>query len=276
MKDVEARHIIVVGTFKVADKKIQELNTQLTEADRERKSAKAALQGAEKQAETQRKQLRQAEDELAATKKHIKVLKRKLEEAEKAIDKAEQDDYQVGVVETDEGLKVEVSEVCRIYCIQVWNEAHNQARVEAPSALRRAENIYCPPAIHESSSLGSKAGTTSKETDTSEDNPAKALPSSSSLPKEVEQLGVAKKKKDTTKGVVLDATKPLIAPNDSSEEKETSHNLEIILTTLPVPIKEDPKGKGPTSTLAETAKSTKATRKANPPLKINQGLDQNL
>jgi len=57
-------------------------------------------------------------------------------------------------------------------------------------------------------------------------------------------------------------------PKDPSKGKEAIQSLEIVLATLPVPAKEDPKGKGPASTIAKTAKSTKATGKDNPPLKI--------
>ena len=59
----------------------------------------------------------------------------------------EQDGYEVGVAETEEALRVKVLEVCRYYCLQVWNEALNQAGVEAFSALRRAESAYYPPTI---------------------------------------------------------------------------------------------------------------------------------
>ena len=52
------------------------------------------------------------------------MLKKKLEDAKKARDQAEQDGYDVGVVETDEAL--------------------NLARVEASLALRRAKNVYYP------------------------------------------------------------------------------------------------------------------------------------
>lgn len=58
MKDEESRCIAIVDAFKVVEKKIQELNTQLTEADKGRESVEASLQAAEKQAETQRKKLR--------------------------------------------------------------------------------------------------------------------------------------------------------------------------------------------------------------------------
>ena len=98
--------------------------------------------------------LRQAEDQLAASKGQIITFKKKLEEAEKAREQAEkardhtkQEGYDVGVAETEEALWAEVSGVCRNYCLQVWNEALNQAGVEASSVLRTAESVYYPPAI---------------------------------------------------------------------------------------------------------------------------------
>lgn len=76
-------------SFTLVEKRIQELNTKLTKADREKKSAKAALQGAERQAESQRKQLRQTEDQLAIAKVQMGALKKKLEEDKEATAKAE-------------------------------------------------------------------------------------------------------------------------------------------------------------------------------------------
>ena len=74
------------------------------------------------------------------------------EQAEKARDQAEQEGYDVGVAETEEALKAEVSGVCRNYCLQVWNEAlnqvwneaFNQAKVKTSSILRKAKNVYYP------------------------------------------------------------------------------------------------------------------------------------
>ena len=51
MKDEEARRIIAMEAFRVADKKSQELTAKLTESERDKKSIMAALDGAEKQAE---------------------------------------------------------------------------------------------------------------------------------------------------------------------------------------------------------------------------------
>ena len=51
LKDEEACHISAIKTLAVAEKRIKELNTKLTEADRERKSVEATLTDAEKKAE---------------------------------------------------------------------------------------------------------------------------------------------------------------------------------------------------------------------------------
>ena len=48
MKDEEGRQITVVVAFSLVEKRIQELNNPLMEADRERKSVEAALYVIEK------------------------------------------------------------------------------------------------------------------------------------------------------------------------------------------------------------------------------------
>ena len=68
-------------------------------------------------------------------------------EAEKARDEVEQHGYDVGVVETEDALRVKVLAMCRTYCAQIWGEALNRAGVEVSSELRKSENIYYPPAI---------------------------------------------------------------------------------------------------------------------------------
>ncbi|XP_030938492.1 tropomyosin alpha-1 chain-like [Quercus lobata] len=209
MKEEERRCITAVDAFNVVEKKIQKLTTKLNEADKDKKSAEATLQVAERQVESQSKKL-------------ITGLKKKLEEAEKAKDQAEQDGYNVGVTETEEALRVEVS----------------------------------------------GAATVSKKADEDKGGLAKIPPSSTSPPKEAEQAKATKKEKGTSKGVVPNTTKPSPAPKDPSKGKETPQHLEIVLTSLLAPAKEDPKGKGLASTVAETADSTKATGKENPPPKI--------
>ena len=115
MKEEEARRIVAVDTFNVAEKRIQELTTQLIESDRDKKSAETALEEVERQAKSQCKQLRQVEDQLSTAKGQIADLKKKLKEAEKAKDQAEQDGYDMGVAKTEEAFKAEVVGVCRTY-----------------------------------------------------------------------------------------------------------------------------------------------------------------
>ena len=111
----------------------------------------------------------------------------------------------MGVAETEEALRVEVLEVCRYYCLQVWNETLNQAGVKVSSAFRRAESVHYPPAIRASGSSGSKADTASKEADAGKESPAKALPSVQSPSKETELPEVTEKLAEVTKEVAHDA-----------------------------------------------------------------------
>ena len=147
----------------------------------------------------------------------------------------------MGVVETKEALNAEVSKVRIFYYLQVWNEAFDQVGVEASSTLRRAKNVYYPLAIRVS---GSKADTASKEADEGKEIPTKDLPIANIPPKEVEQSKDAEKATDITKEVAHDATLPSAASKDPSKEKEASHNMDIVLATLPILTKEDLKGKG--------------------------------
>ena len=115
-KSEEGRRIAAVEAFNVAEKSLKDLKVQLSQPKNDRKSTVATLEGAERQAETQRKQLCQAEFDLASAREKNKVLMKKLEEAEKAKDQAEQDGYNVGVAETEEAFRSKVSKVCRVYC----------------------------------------------------------------------------------------------------------------------------------------------------------------
>lgn len=88
----------------IVEKKNKDLVTKLTEADRERKSVKAALVGTEKQAEDQR-QLRKAKEQLAIAQEKIDSQQKELEKKEEAIAQAEQVGYDVGVKEIEDALR---------------------------------------------------------------------------------------------------------------------------------------------------------------------------
>ena len=63
------------------------------------------------------------------------------------MNEAEQRGYEIGITETEEALRAQVSAVCRIYCAKTWDEALNRAGVDASSKLRKPENVFYPEAI---------------------------------------------------------------------------------------------------------------------------------
>ena len=77
--------------------------------------------------------------------------------------------------------------------------------------------------------------------DPKKNSPDKVPPSSGNPPKVAEQPGVNGKKSEMTKGVAPNATKPPAAPQDPTEDNEAPR-IEIVLTSLPISAKGDPKG----------------------------------
>ena len=162
------RRIAAVQTMSVAEKSNTDLKEKLKTEEQQRKGAEAALKGAETQAESQRKLANDIKGQLVTAKEQIAALRQQLEEAnklkalaenakaqaeedklkaEKERDEAEQHGYDVGVAETEDALRAEVPAVCRAYCAQTWEEALNQAGVEASSGLRKPESIIFPLAL---------------------------------------------------------------------------------------------------------------------------------
>ena len=106
-----------------------------------------------------------------AEKSRKEAVKAKVE-AEQATNVAEQKGYDLGVAEIEETLRAEVLGVCHIYCAQTWDEALNRAVVEASSKLRKAENVFYPPAIWISDPPSTQAKMTSINIDP---NPEESL-----------------------------------------------------------------------------------------------------
>ncbi|KAK9989055.1 hypothetical protein SO802_029294 [Lithocarpus litseifolius] len=206
----ESRRVAVVKAFEVAKKKSQDLVTKLAEAERDKKSAKAALDVVERRLRPNKNQLRQAEDELVAAK---------------------------GSVASKCGTR-----------------PLDRAGVEAFSALRSAKNVYYPPAIHASGSSSSKADSASKVVNEGKDSPSKILPLAEVSFEVAKQTEDAKKVDDALKEPAKNA------PKGPVKEKEASQCMEIVLTSLPLPPKEDPKGKGPSLTTADSTQPPKTQK----------------
>ena len=168
LEEERRRRIAAVQTMAVAEKSNTDLKERIKTEEQSRKSAEAALKGAETQAESQRKLVVEVKGQLVTAKEQIATLRQQLEEAnqlkalaekariqaeedklkvEKERDEAEQHGYDVGVAETEDALRAEVPAVCRAYCAQTWEEALNQAGVEASSGLRKPESIIFPSAL---------------------------------------------------------------------------------------------------------------------------------
>ena len=178
------KRIDAAQTLKNFEFDLAKAREDLKEATRAKDSAEASLTGAQKQAEEQTRRLLAAEEQLEIAKEQISDLKKKLikadnakgmakfasdeavrvkteaefarTEAETAKDKAEEEGYKARVAETQAFLKAQIPGICRLYCSQVWDEALKRVRVEASSDLWKAESVFYPPAIRETTSASSE------------------------------------------------------------------------------------------------------------------------
>ena len=145
--------------------------------------------------------------------------------AEKERDEAEQHGYDVGVAETEDALRAEVPAVCRAYCAQTWEEALNQARVEASSELRRPESIIFPSALQ-----------IPKQTEIAPLAPQPINEAPPQYPSTTDQPKQGKEK-ETQKGTSLDKVTEAPQPGTASQDFEK----QLALVTLPA--QESLKGK---------------------------------
>ena len=189
-------------TLTIAEHNNAELKKKLANEEHAHWSIDSALEGVQRQVEDQRKCLRETTDQLTTSREQLAALKKQLEEAqrlkdqaekskaevEKARDEVEQKGYDLEVAETEETLRAEVPVVCCNYCAQTWDEALNRARVKASSKLRKAENIYYPPAIRASDLISTQGEVASTVADLIKEAQPQdpPLPSQQSLTKEPE------------------------------------------------------------------------------------------
>ena len=112
-------------------------------------------------------------------------------EAECSKEKAEEEAYDLGVVETQATLKAQVLGVYRLYYSQVWNEALKQAEVEASFDLWKVEHMYYPPAIREDAPFSSEVRNASEEVEAAGLGAVLAIASSEEPAKESEPSDAA-------------------------------------------------------------------------------------
>ena len=130
--------------------------------------------------------------------------------------------------------------------------ALNRVGVEASSAFRRPENIYYPPAIRTSGPSLSLDDPSSNVASPNEEALSKDPPFPSDPQRKEEQAKEQKALKDAPP----DATKLSNAPKD----RGAFQSLELVLATLPILAKEDPKGKEGMSSIAATTQPAKTPK----------------
>ena len=197
------------------------------------------MDSAKRQAESQRKLACEANDQLAAAKEQLATLRKQLEEtqrlrdqaekakteaeeakakAEREKEEAEQHGYDVGVAETEDALRAEVPTVYCAYYAQTWEEALNQAGIDASSELRKPENIFFPPTLQVPNQ---------KEAASPVSQPAEeAQPQNPPLSSQQEQ----DKEPKALKGASSDKVAESLQPRAASQ----SFEKKLVSTTLPV------------------------------------------
>ena len=157
------------------------------------------------------------------------------------------------MAETKEALRVEVLGVCRTYCAQVWDEALNQAGVEASSVLRR-QKVSTTPQPFVPPLQAAPRQTPLLRWQILRKAALARFPPPSSPPKVAKQPRANGKVTEVSKGVASDATKPPTIPQDPNKDKEAPR-MELVLATLSLPAKGDPKGTGQESLKATVPQS---------------------
>ena len=155
------------------------------------------------------------------------------------------------MAEIEDALRAEVLGVCRIYYAQTWDEALNQAGVEASSVLRKAENIYYPVAIQVSSSSNSKTCILPEAANNEKGGPSKVPPPPANPSINVKQPKAGEIRAEVAQEVTLGANMPFVVSQDPPKDKDDAR-MEIVLASLPILVKGDSKGADQVSSKAKS------------------------
>ena len=143
------------------------------------------------------------------------------------------------MAETQATLKAQVLGVCRLYYSQVWNEALNQAGVEASSDLWKVENVYYPPAIQETAHASSEAEVAPKETEIARPEAALAL----TAPNEPTEEGKFPRATKTHENLIPEApqkTAESTADAQATHAEEPTLSVQTLQTVPPSEGSKDP------------------------------------
>lgn len=139
------------------------------------RNAESALKSYERQAADALEAQKKGENKMALTMVELKQEKRQLEAKEAEMSQAEQVAYDAGMTKAAESLTTQLRDVARAFCLEVWGQALNAARVDANSELRAPEKVYYPPALHLPPTLPPPQADTGLVPPSSLDQPTSAL-----------------------------------------------------------------------------------------------------
>ena len=122
------------------------------------------------------------------------------------------------MAETEDVLRAVVPVICRAYCTRTWEEALNQAGIDASSDLRKPENIIFPPTLQ----IPNQKEATPLYTQSAEETHPQNPPSSSQQEQD--------KESKTLKGASSDKVAESLQPRATSQGFEK----ELVSTTLPM------------------------------------------
>ena len=169
------------------DKKLKETLTQLSEVEKAQRNAQFALKGYERQAADALESQRKAENNMALTMLELKQLNKQLEAKEAEKTQAKQAAYDAGMTKAAESLTAQLRDVACAFCLEVWGQALNAARIHPESKLRVLDKVYYPSALRLAPTLPQPPT-----------DPSPALPSSSEQ-KNLVPSPTSSKGKETTK-----------------------------------------------------------------------------
>lgn len=131
-----------------ADKKLKKTLTQLAEVEKARRNAESTFKGYEKQATDTLEAQRKAENKIVMTVVELKQKKKKLDDKAAEMAQVEQAAYDMGMTKTAKSLTVQLKDVARAFCLEVWSQALNTTGVNTESELKAPDKFYYPPALH--------------------------------------------------------------------------------------------------------------------------------
>ena len=152
--------------------------------EKARRNAESTFKGYEKQAIDTLEAQRKAENQTVVTVVELKQTKKKLDDKAAEMAQAEQAAYDMGMTKIAKSLTVQLRDVARAFCLEVWGQALNAAGVSTESELRAPDKFYYPPTLRLTPTSQQPPADPTSTPPVSSDQPASDPPSTPTKGKE--------------------------------------------------------------------------------------------